>query len=167
MFRRLSSKGSRGFTLIELLVVIAIIGVLSSIVLAALNTARVKSRDANRVASLKQLTSALELYYDANRAYPSTIGTSASSPLITAGFIPTIPVDPVPGATGFQYVALEVGCTDYHLGILLEDAGHASLTSDSDFDSTGATIGTNCPDGADSSGGFDGADTTPVYDIVP
>ena len=59
-----------GFTLIELLVVIAIIGILSSVVLASLNTARAKSRDARRIADLSQIQKALELFYDANRQYP-------------------------------------------------------------------------------------------------
>ena len=57
----------RGFTLIELLVVIAIIGILSSVVLASLNSARQKGRDAKRISDVKQLQLALELYYDANR----------------------------------------------------------------------------------------------------
>ena len=64
-----TGKSARGFTLIELLVVIAIIGILSSVVLASLNSARKKGRDARRIADLKQLQLALELYYDAN---PST-----------------------------------------------------------------------------------------------
>jgi len=61
---------STGFTLIELLVVIAIIGVLSSVVLASLNSARAKSRDAVRLATIAEIVKALEMYYDKNGKYP-------------------------------------------------------------------------------------------------
>ena len=50
-----TSLNSRGFTLIELLVVIAIIGLLSVVVLAALNTTRGKSEDAAIKSEVVQL----------------------------------------------------------------------------------------------------------------
>ncbi len=52
----------KGFTLIELLVVIAIIGLLASIVLASLNAARIKGRDARRISDIEQINNAIQLY---------------------------------------------------------------------------------------------------------
>ncbi|MEK7621655.1 MAG: prepilin-type N-terminal cleavage/methylation domain-containing protein [Patescibacteria group bacterium] len=62
-----------GFTLIELLVVISIISLLSSIVFASLNQARVKARDSKRVQDLIQLRNALELYRADYGRYPPPI----------------------------------------------------------------------------------------------
>jgi len=60
-------NNKKGFTLIELLVVIAIIGLLATLSVVALNNARLKSRDAKRVSDIKQIQTALELYFvDAN-----------------------------------------------------------------------------------------------------
>ena len=63
-----------GFTLIELLVVIAIIGILSSVVLASLNTARGKGRDSAVLANMDSISPQAVLYEDANQTY----GTSAN-----------------------------------------------------------------------------------------
>lgn len=68
----------KGFTLIELLVVVAIIGMLSSVVLASLNTARTSARTTRAIQDLKQIQTALELYYNANNSYPSSIGGAGS-----------------------------------------------------------------------------------------
>ncbi len=65
-------KPKKGFTLIELLVVIAIIGLLSTIAVVSLNSARQKGRDAKRVADIRQIQTALELYNDgqSGNGYP-------------------------------------------------------------------------------------------------
>ena len=59
----------KGFTLIELLVVIAIIGILSSVVLASLNTARDKGADAAAKSNLNGARAQAELFYDAGTTY--------------------------------------------------------------------------------------------------
>jgi prepilin-type N-terminal cleavage/methylation domain-containing protein len=61
-----STKSTQGFTLIELLVVIAIIGILASVILASLNTARDKGSDAAVKADLKGVQNEAAIYYDDN-----------------------------------------------------------------------------------------------------
>lgn len=83
MKEKIVKMKSKGFTLIELLVVIAIIGVLSAVVLVSLNSARAKSRDARRLSDVRQIMTALEIYYNDNGAYPDE-GGAANSPLPTS-----------------------------------------------------------------------------------
>ncbi|OHA07206.1 MAG: hypothetical protein A2934_03390 [Candidatus Sungbacteria bacterium RIFCSPLOWO2_01_FULL_47_10] len=137
MIKMLFSKkaGGKGFTLIELLVVIAIIGILASIVLASLNTARRKSRDARRVADIKQIQLALELYFDDNTEYPDVLSGN-----LNPTYIPAIPNDPVGGNYSYDNLLATSGgtcsgtdtCLYYHLGANLEDSGENSLSGDAD-----------------------------------
>ncbi|MFA6408524.1 MAG: prepilin-type N-terminal cleavage/methylation domain-containing protein [Candidatus Paceibacterota bacterium] len=127
---------SRGFTLIELLVVIAIIGILSSVVLASLNTARMKARDANRIAELGQIRIALSLYYNDHGYYPPSAdcgwdcnGYSYSfqatgwNALATAlkPYIASLPVDPL--NTG--------GCSSWNTGCYTYAYGNVGKTTHS------------------------------------
>jgi len=70
--------------LIELLIVIGIIGVLAAVVLVSLSGARSSARDTKRVSDIRQIISALQLYYSDNGGYPlpatpTTTGPDASS----------------------------------------------------------------------------------------
>lgn len=148
-------KARRAFTLIELLVVIAIIGILSSVVLASLNDARQKSRDTKRIADVKQLQLALELFFDANGNYPTAAQFAATDGTgLVPAHIPALPTDPVTGAN-YSYAALGSGtsCTDYHIGADLEDSTHSVLKADID-----AAAGTVCTGGGTD---FNGAGATP------
>lgn len=100
----------RGFTLIELLVVIAIIGILSSIVLASLNSARVKARDTQRVAEVREIAKALNAYFADNGYYPpnpvsGTIIRSSQAgflaELVAGGYLAQIPQGPETNAYGY------------------------------------------------------------------
>jgi len=164
----MSLKNSRkGFTLIELLVVIAIIGILSSVVLASLSTARMKSRDAKRVSDIGQIQLALELFFDANQSYPSTTPTGSAGTatvqgavalLATSKYIPQAPVPPAGGSAYYIYRGIRTGsgataltecgglgandttaCTSYGLAVTLERTDNTVLTADAD--QTGATNG--------------------------
>ena len=59
-----------GFTLIELLVVMAVIGILASVMLGYLSTARNKANDATRHSAVKEIQKALELAFYDNGSYP-------------------------------------------------------------------------------------------------
>ncbi len=67
-------KFKKGFTLIELLVVVALIGILATLVLANLNAARERGRDAQRKSDLRNIQTALRLYYNDYDKFPAGTG---------------------------------------------------------------------------------------------
>jgi general secretion pathway protein G len=105
-------KKQKAFTLVELLVVIAIIGLLATISVIALNDARAKARDAKRVADVKQMQTAVEMYFNDKGYYPpedmmnattspaylgSIYSTSTAGTSTYMAIIPTAP-NPADGA---------------------------------------------------------------------
>ncbi|TSC86142.1 MAG: prepilin-type N-terminal cleavage/methylation domain-containing protein [Parcubacteria group bacterium Gr01-1014_8] len=146
------NRTSRGFTLIELLVVIAIIGILSSVVLASLNSARKKGRDARRIADMKQMQLALELYYDAHQSYPAVVAGGVSGTtdmgaasglgaLVTEQFISQISSDPTnSGSYVYSYASADgagaactaVPCSSYVIKSVIEGGASAVPLGDVD-----------------------------------
>src|SRR3989344_3408613 len=148
-----------GFTLIELLVVIAIIGVLSSVVLASLNGAHSKARDAERIGDFHQIRNAIESFYVTYGQYPVTAGhqywdghwqyfatcleTGTGCGIATPGFSPfmsKVPNDPLDDPSGLSdvdptyYYGWPAGCSNgqsYRLAVHLENK-NVVLNSDLD-----------------------------------
>jgi prepilin-type N-terminal cleavage/methylation domain-containing protein len=131
-------QSNSGFTLIELLVVVAIIGLLASVVLASLNTARAKARNARRVSDIRQIQLALEFHFDSNGQYPLHSNDSgcgcdyshlpAGAPDFISQLEPTyfskVPLDPVQnsGVPNLVYKYISDGNT-YTLQFNMEPSG--------------------------------------------
>lgn len=92
-------KQRAGFTLIELLVVIAIIGILSTLAVVALQNARKSARDVKRLADVRQIQTALELYLNDWGTYPppdenNSLGESIATGGVT--YMARVPTTPTP-----------------------------------------------------------------------
>lgn len=108
----------KAFTLVELLVVVAIIGLLSTLSVVALNSARAKARDSRRLSDIKQLRTALDMYYDSAGTYPDSL--TSGSPLSYGGmiFLAKVPDDPL-SSQNYNYTKTEGG-QNYTIDFTLE-----------------------------------------------
>lgn len=109
----------KGFTLIELVVVIAIIGLLSTLAVVALGSAREKARDSKRLADIKGIQASLEWYFVGNNSYPVTTepvtlgddqhkclgsnGFNAAGACKSPVYMEVIPSEPQSGQQGYVY----------------------------------------------------------------
>ncbi len=135
----------KGFTLVELLVVIAIIAILSTLSVVALNSARAKARDARRLSDIKQIRTALDMYYDSSSTYPaacSALGSSTGCLCLTSVgwvsssvsdctgtiFMQKVPKDP--GTYSYDYT-VDVNGTSYTIAYTLENGGAKTATPNS------------------------------------
>ncbi len=127
-------KKTSGFTLIELLVVVSLIGILATLVLANLNAARQRGRDAQRKSDLRNIQTALRLYYNDFDKYPVNMasniaGCGASGDSICVWgeafasgvqtYMSTLPDDPLPS---ISYSYQQIDSDNYTLTACLENA---------------------------------------------
>jgi general secretion pathway protein G len=159
-------NSNKGFTLIELLVVIAIIGLLSTLAVVALNSARQRSRDAKRVADIRQVQTALELGFSEVQRYPTAasavpLGVSASSTSVlcnnagspvwqanqtgcTAGgvYMGLVPSNPTPNGAAYMYTSA-AGAT-YSITFTLEGTTGQLATGANCANPNGIQAGSSC-----------------------
>lgn len=129
-----------GFTLIELLVVVSLIGVLATLVIANMNSARERARDAQRKSDLRNIQTALRLYYNDNGGYPQSssgniVGCSGSCVWGEAWtksditYMNLLPNDPLDGQT---YTYTYTDSENYTLKACLENKSDDKAVADPD-----------------------------------
>jgi len=136
----LEGQIKKGFTLIELLIVSTIILILASVVLVNMTSARAKARDSARASNLKELQTAIDLYFENNYHYPekTAAGDSYISLCNEAGmatvmpslgvslqsYLPSMPQEKLAEHTGYAYCPdLASGSQEYAIGADMENTG--------------------------------------------
>ena len=92
----MKNNKKQAFTLIELLVVIAIIGILATLAVVSLQNARSRARDSKRIADVRQMQTALELYFNDWNTYPTSSSIATTIASGTSIYMATVPTAPTP-----------------------------------------------------------------------
>ncbi len=71
-----SQKERVGFTLVELLITIGIIGILATVTVVSIGSARAKARDAKRLSEVKAIQTALTIYQNEKQYFPNSGGAT-------------------------------------------------------------------------------------------
>lgn len=116
----------KAFSLVELLVVIAVIGILATLAVVSLQGARKGARDAKRIANIKQIQTALELYYNDQGQYPESLnfgqGSIESPNAVYMEKIPSAP-SPADGNCGsnnaYLYIPIGINGRAYQISFCL------------------------------------------------
>lgn len=141
----LRSRKNKGFTLVELLVVIAIIGVLATLVLLQLGTARARARDTKRITDVNQIRTAIEQYFeDNNGQYPD----AGSWETDIRKYLTNVPKDPLDTTKSYGY-AVDTTKSKFQVWTTLEQTA-AALSGDADIPAKSNGWNGSAADGDDS-----------------
>jgi prepilin-type N-terminal cleavage/methylation domain-containing protein len=122
-------QSQKGFTLVELLVVISIIGLLSTLAVVSLGSARSRARDARRISDIRQIQTALELYFADQGIYP------VATPAITLGLDNQTDILT---ENGFENGSSPTGSTVY-MGLVPQNFDNPSAIADYEYLSADGT----------------------------
>jgi len=134
------NKKQQGFTLIELLVVIAIIGILSSVVLASLNTAREKANQASVQSNLKTIQVQAEMYYDDHDQAYGSAGNACSDMFVDTTIGQALAAATSSGS-GTSICAIGIGGQTWAVSVPFKDSSDTWCADSTGFAGSGTSTG--------------------------